>query len=209
MGASSARSIDKQVQAGRLLILPPRRIGPRITWPKWKAPIGSQRRVPDQPNAWPGMQVLVIGSASAGFIGEAAKRTAPNGKVVVIRPDGEALGRLEKRLAPREFDHLIFETSPAGQIPLTDHSIDRAFLVMGLRAIPSLGWTVDEVHRIVKPEGQLVVHRRFLFAGLLPRQRIISICVDVGFDLVASHAALLHHTLTFEKLDTKDLNQTD
>ena len=112
MEAGSARNIDNQLQAGRLLILPPRRIGPRIVWPKWKAPIGSQRRAPDQPNVWPGMQVLVLGSATAGFIAKAVKRTAPDGKVVVISADGEALGRLEKRLAPLGFDHLLLETSP-------------------------------------------------------------------------------------------------
>ncbi len=145
------------------------------------------------------MQVLVLGSASAAFIAKAAERTAPDGKVVVICTDGEAMGRLEERLAPLGFDHLVFETSPAGQVPLPEHSIDRAFLVMGLRPIPNLDRTLEEIQRVVQPEGQLVVYRRVLFAGLLPRQRIVSSCVDVGLDLVASHAALFHHTLTFEK----------
>lgn len=208
MEAGSARNIDNQVQAGRLLILPPRRIGPPIVWPKWKAPIGSRRQAPDQPNVWPSMQVLVLGSAGAGFIAKAVRRTSPDGKVVVIGPDGEALGRLEKRLAPLGFDHLVFETSPPGQIPLPDHSIDRAFLVMGLREIPSLDRILAEVHRVLEPGGQLVVHRRFLFAGLLPRQRLISVCLDVGLDLVASHAAILHHTLTFEKRDQEHLDPT-
>ena len=202
-------SMDNQVWAGWHLIVPPRRIGPRIVWPKWKAPIGSQRQVPEQPNVWPGMQVLVLGSASAGFIVKAAERTAPEGKVVVIHPDGEALGRLEKRLAPLGFGHLVLETSPADEFPLPAHSIDRAFLVMGLREIPGLGRTAEEIHRVLKPEGQFVVHRRVLFAGLLPRQWIIASCVGTGLDLVARHAAIVHHTLTFEQHDTKDLNQTD
>ena len=202
-------SINDQVQAGRFLILPPRRIGPPLVWPKWKAPIGSRRQAPDQPNVWPGMQVLVLGSASAGFIAKAAERTAPDGKVIVISPDGEAMGSLEKRLAPLGFDHLVLETSSPGGIPLPDHSIDRAFLVMGMREIPSLDRTLAEVQRVVQPEGQLVVHRRVLFAGLLPRQRIVSSCVGTGLDLVASHATLLHQSLTFEKRRNKDLSQTD
>lgn len=201
-------SLDKQVQAGRLLILPPRRIGPPLIWPKWKAPIGSWREAPHQPNAWPGMQVLVVGSASAGFIAKAAQRTAPDGTVVVIGPDGEAMRRLEKQLASLGFDHLILETSAPAQIPLPDQSIDRAFLVMGLGEIPSLDRTLGEVHRVVQPEGQLVVHRRILFAGLLPRQRAVSSCADVGLDLVASHAALLHCTLTFEKRHHEHLDPT-
>ena len=207
--AVSALSMVKQVQARRLLILPPRRIGPPLVWPKWKAPIGSQRKAPDQPNVWPGMQVLVAGSASAGFVAKAAERTGPDGRVVVICTDGEATRRLEERLAPLGFEHLVLETSSPGQIPLPDHSIDRAFLAMGLRQIPSLARTMEEIHHVIQPEGLLVVHRRFLFAGLLPRQRLVSSCVDMGLDLVASHAALFHHTLTFEKRNNNGLIQTD
>jgi hypothetical protein len=197
--AASARSIDKQMQAGRLLILPPWRIGPPIVWPQWKAPIGSKRKAPDQPNVWPGMQVLVVGSASAGFMAKAAERTAPDGKVVVISPDGGAMRQLEKRLDPRGFDHLVLETCSPGQIPLPDHSIDRAFLVMGLRQIPSLDRTLGEIRRVVQPEGQIVVHRRFLFAGLLPRRRIVRTCLEAGFDPAASDGTLLQYTLTLEK----------
>lgn len=194
-------SIDKQVQAGRLLIVPPRRVTPRLVWPNWRAPIGSRRQPPDQPNVWPGMQVLVVGSASTRFIAKAAEWTAPDGKVIVISPGDKTMSRLEKRLAPLGFGHLVLETSSPGQSPLSDQSIDRAFLVMGLRQVPSLDRTLEEVHRVVKPEGRLIVHRRLLFAGLLPRQRIVSMCADVGLDLVVSHATLFHHTLTFEERD--------
>ena len=51
------------------------------------------------------MRVLVVGSAPAGFIAKAAEWTAPDGKVVVISPDGEAMRRLEERLAPLGSDH--------------------------------------------------------------------------------------------------------
>lgn len=204
VGEGSTGSTSKQMQAGRLLILPPRRVMPPIVWPKWKAPIGSQRQAPDQPNVWPGMQVLVVGSAGAAFIAKAAKRTAPDGKIVVLNPDGEAMERLEKRLVPLGFDHLVLETSPAAQVPLSDHSIDRAFLVMGLREIPSLDRTMAEVHRVIKPEGQLIIHRRFLFAGLLPRQRILRTGQEAGFDPAASHGTLLQYTLTLEKRHSQD-----
>jgi ubiquinone/menaquinone biosynthesis C-methylase UbiE len=153
------------------------------------------------------MQVLVLGSASAGFIAKAAERTSPDGKVVVISPDGGAMRHLDKRLAPLGFDHLVLETSPAGQVPLPDHSIDRAFLVMGFRDIPSLDRTLEEIHRVLKPEGQFIVHRRVVFAGLLPRQGIVSSCADLGLDLVASHAAFLHHTLTFGKRHHEHLDR--
>jgi ubiquinone/menaquinone biosynthesis C-methylase UbiE len=150
------------------------------------------------------MRVLVAGPASTGFIAKAAERTAPDGKVIVIRPEGEAMGRLEKRLAPLGFDHLVLETSPPGQIPLPDHGVDRAFLVMGLREIPSLDRTLEEIQRVVQPEGQLIVHRRFLFAGLLPRQRILRTCLEARFDPAASHGTLLQYTLTLEKRQSQD-----
>jgi ubiquinone/menaquinone biosynthesis C-methylase UbiE len=155
------------------------------------------------------MQVLVLGSASAGFLIKAAERTAPDGKVLVFSPDGKATRRLEKRLAPLGFDHLVLETSPAGQVPLPDRSIDRVLLVMGMRKIPSLERNMAEACRVLKPEGQFVIHRRSIFAGLLPRQWIVSSCADTGLDLVASHSALSHHTLTLEKRNNKDLTQTD
>ena len=191
-------TVDKQVQAGRLMILPPR-LSPPIVWPKWKAPLGSKRQSPEQPQVWPGMQVLVIGSARASFVAKAAERTAPDGKVIALSPDHEAMGRLEKHLAPLEFDHLVLETASPERIPLSDLSVDRAFLVMGLRAVPDLGRALAEVHRVVRGEGQLVIHRRFLFARFLPRQPIVSLCLDAGFDPVASHGTLLHQSLTFEK----------
>ena len=150
------------------------------------------------------MQVLIVGSAGAGFIAKAAERTAPDGKVIVIGPDCEALGHLERRLTPLGFDHLVFETSPASQIPLPDHGIDRAFLVMGLREIPSLDRTMEEVRRVIQPEGQVIVHRRFLFAGLLPRQRILRTGREAGFDPAASHGTLLQYTLTLEKRHSQD-----
>ena len=196
-------SVDKCVQPGRLMIVPPR-VTPPIVWPKWKIPIGSQRQAPDQPHVWPGMQVLVIGSARAAFIAKAAERTAPDGKVIVLSPDCEAMRRLEKRLAPLGLAHLVLETASPDRIPLSDHRMDRAFLVTGLRAIPDLDRTVQEVHRVLKPEGQLIVHRRLLLARVLPRQRIVRLFLDAGFDPVASHGTLFHHSLTFEKHHSQD-----
>ena len=205
--AHFARSTGKRLQAGRLLILPPRRIGPPLVWPKWKAPIGSRRKAPDQPNVWPGMQVLVVGLANAGFIAKAAGRTAPDGKVVVITHDGEAMRRLDKRLAPLGFDHLVLETSPPGQIPLPDHGVDRAFLVMGLGRVPDLDATLQGTRRVLKPEGQLIIHLRSILAGLLPQQRIIRTCLEAGFDPAAGHRTLLQYTLTFEKRHSQDSAQ--
>ena len=196
-------TVDKQVQAGRLMILPPR-LSPPIVWPKWKAPLGSKRQSPEQPQVWPGMQVLVIGSARASFVAKAAERTAPDGKVIVLSPDHEAVGRMEKHLAPLEFDHLVLETASPGRMPLSDHSVDRAFLVTGFRAIPDLGRTLAEVHRVVRGEGQLVVHRRFLLARFLPLQRVVRLCLDAGFDPIASQGTLLHLTLMFEKRHNQD-----
>ena len=197
-------SVDRYVQRGRLMIVPPRRVGPPIVWPKWKAPIGSRRQAPDQPHVWPGMQVLVIGSARAEFIAKAAERTAPDGKVIVLSPDHEAIGRLEKRLSPLGLAHLVLETASPDRIPLSDQSVDRAFIVTGFRAIPDLGRALAEVHRVVRGEGQLIVYRRFLLALFLPHQRIVSLCLDAGFDPVASHGTLFHHSLTFEKHHSQD-----
>jgi ubiquinone/menaquinone biosynthesis C-methylase UbiE len=196
-------SVDKQMQVGRLMIVPPRPT-PRIALPRWKAPIGSQRQAPDQPHVWPGMQVLVIGSARAGFIAKAAERTAPDGRVIALSDDGEALRRLENRLAPLGFAHLVLETFSPDRVPLSDDSVDRAFLVTGLRKVAGLDRTLEEVHRVLNPEGQLIVHRRFLFARFLAHQRIVSLCLDAGFDPVASHGTLFHHSLTFEKHHSQD-----
>ena len=99
-------TVDKQVQAGRLMILTPR-LSPHVGWSKLKAPLGSKRQSPEQPQFWPGMQVLVIGSARAAFIAKAAERTAPVGIVFALSADHVAMGRLEKHLGPLEFDHLV------------------------------------------------------------------------------------------------------
>jgi demethylmenaquinone methyltransferase/2-methoxy-6-polyprenyl-1,4-benzoquinol methylase len=45
----------------------------------------------------------------------------------------------------------------AGRLPLRDDAVDAAFASLALSAMPAIGAVLDEVERVVRPGGRLVV----------------------------------------------------
>ncbi|MEZ3163712.1 methyltransferase domain-containing protein [Halorubrum sp. RMP-47] len=80
-----------------------------------------------------GADGTVIGvDYSAGMVRAATERARANPPAAVIRGD-------------------------AGGLPLRDDAVDAAFASLALSAMPAIGGVLDEVERVVRPGGRLVV----------------------------------------------------
>jgi ubiquinone/menaquinone biosynthesis C-methylase UbiE len=160
-------------------------------------PVFGPQKSPNQPNVFPGMQVLIAGLPKSEFVLKAAQRTGPQGHVFVVAEPRGASERLQASMQPFGFDNLTFQTSENYELSLPEASIDRAYLVSALDKITDKLRVLKNLRQVFKPEGLLGVDQRLLELGLSGRKTVLQWCQKSGFELAASYGNPLHYFLVF------------
>jgi ubiquinone/menaquinone biosynthesis C-methylase UbiE len=160
-------------------------------------PVFGPRKSPSQPNVFPGMQVLIAGSAAPGFIIKAAQYTGPEGHVFVVRDRQAAIDRLEERVQAFGFDNLTLQVSATYELDVPDASVDRVYWVSVLDKITDKMRALKEARRVLKPDGLLGVDQRLFDLGFSGRKAVLRWCKKGGFEPAASYGTPLHYLLVF------------
>lgn len=109
----------------------------------------------------PGMSVVEIGPSRSGhFVFPAARRVGAKGAVYGVDINKEVLSFLEGRRRLELLHHLYFKHGDAeklGGTDLTDGLADRVFVIGTLWTLKSLPNFLEEVTRLIRPGGALVV----------------------------------------------------
>ena len=147
----------------------------------------------------PGDRVLELGPGPGAFTVDAARRVGPEGHLTVVDIQPEMIAKVEKRLRAADVANAETHVASAYDLPLTDSSIDRAFLVTVIGEIADQNRALAELNRVIRPGGILSITEEwsdpdYLFAGETIRR-----VKSAGFRLCARFGNFLVYTLNFEK----------
>ncbi len=103
-----------------------------------------------------GMHVLDVASGTGDLALAAARRVGPTGRVVMSDINAEMLGIGRKRLL--DAGHIVEAVvADCEELPFEDNSFDRITLAFGLRNMTHKDRALAELHRVLRPQGKLLV----------------------------------------------------
>jgi len=161
-------------------------------------------KVVDWMNMQNGMCILEIGPGPGTFTVEAAKRVGEKGKVFAIDIQPTVISKLDIRLQTEGIANVITKVASAYELPFSNSTFDRAFMIGVLAEIPERRKALLEIKRVLKDDS-LLARGEFLPDPDYPRRKtMIHWCKDAGFELVSAHGGVLHYVLAFKKSTAPD-----
>ena len=147
----------------------------------------------------PGMTVLELGPGPGTFTIEAARRVLPGGKVIAVDIEPRMLARLRDKAVHLGVNNLQIHQSDAYHLPVSDASIDLAFMVTVLAEIPDRARALAELRRVLRPGGILSVSELVTDPDYPRQSTVIRWCQTAGFRHESSHNHLLWYIANFRK----------
>ena len=109
-----------------------------------------------QANVKPGQRVLDVASGTGDLALVFAKRVGPLGKVVMSDINAQMLARGRNRLIDHGYP-IESVVCDAEHLPFPDQSFDLVTVAFGLRNMTHKDRALAEMHRVLKPQGKLLV----------------------------------------------------
>jgi ubiquinone/menaquinone biosynthesis C-methylase UbiE len=167
-------------------------------------PIRRRLQPPTQVVDWIGIQkgmcVLEIGPGPGTFTIEAAKRAGEGGRVFAVDIQPAVISELTHRIRKDQVTNVIAEVASAYDLPFSDNTFDRVFMVAVLAEIPDKRKALRELKRVLKDDGRLAVGEILLDPDYPRRTTVIRWCTDSGLELTSEYGGILHYLLTFHKV---------
>jgi ubiquinone/menaquinone biosynthesis C-methylase UbiE len=108
----------------------------------------------------PGVTVLEIGPGTGFYSVETARRVGSAGRLLCLDIQTEMLLHTRRRVEASGF-RAAFLRADARTLPLRSESVDHVLLVTVLGEIPDKWTALAEIHRVLRPGGQLSVSEQF------------------------------------------------
>ena len=109
----------------------------------------------------PGERVLEVGPGTGYYTLDVAHAVRPGGGVDVVDLQQEMLDHTMRRARARGVENITPARADARRLPYPDASFDAAYLVAVLGEIPDQPAAMNELARVLKPGGRLVVGELF------------------------------------------------
>jgi len=150
------------------------------------------------------MCVLEVGPGPGTFTIETARRVGEKGKVFAVDIQPTVISKLNSRLRRDKIMNVIAKVASAYDLPFSNKTFDRAFMITVLAEIPDRKKALLEIKRVLKDNGLLAIGE-FLADPDYPRRKtVIQWCKDAGFELASGHGGIFHYLLTFKKQTARD-----
>ena len=133
--------------------LAPSAFPPWLT-PILAAPYRNRTRILERAGLRPGERVLEIGPGAGWITERAVERLGADGRLVCLDLQIAMLRKVRDRLGART-PGLV--QASGSRLPFRDGAFDRAFLIHVLGEIPDRPAAVAELHRVIRPGGELAV----------------------------------------------------
>lgn len=133
-----------------------------------------------------GERILEIGPGLGQHAAEVAGHVGPEGRVDVLDIQQEMLDATAAR-AERRGLHNVFAAladSSSGRLPYADESFDAAYIVTVLGEIRGPQQVLEELRRVLKPGGRLIVGEIVVDPDFIPARQLRSMAEAAGFRLV-------------------------
>lgn len=109
----------------------------------------------------PGMTVLELGPGPGTFTTAAAARTLPGGRVIAVDVQEDMLAQLRRKAERAGLTNIETYVADAYSLPVTDASVDVAFMVGVLAEIRDPLRALGEVRRVLRPGGLVAISEVF------------------------------------------------
>jgi len=149
----------------------------------------------------PGMDILEIGCGSGAYTTHAAQ-AAGDGRVYGLDIQPGMLAQVRHKLGRPEHGvlanlHLV--RGNATRLPFRDGSLDLVYMVTVLMEIPDRSRTLQEVNRVLKPQGILAVSEFLPDPDYPLRKTCRRIITGEGFEHQETSGSLWTYTMRFQK----------
>ncbi len=161
----------------------------------------------------PGETVLDLGSGGGLDATRAAEKVGSTGSVIGVDMTPEMLQRARENASRAGLDHVEFREGRLEQLPVADASVDAVTSNCVVNLVPDKKKVFDEIARVLKPGGRLVISD-IVLDGPLPDAITRSVLAHVGCvagalpkDEYFSHVrqAGLEHVEIIEEIDASRL----
>ncbi len=149
-----------------------------------------------------GMQVLDLGCGSGAFTTFVARAVGQKGKVYALDIQADMLTQLENKLSRPEnknIKNIKLIEGNAYELPFDNGSLDLVYMVTVLQEIPDRNRALQEVKRVLKPEGVLAVTELFPDPDYPWKSTTIKLGEEAGFVLDEVSGNFFNYTVRFKK----------
>jgi ubiquinone/menaquinone biosynthesis C-methylase UbiE len=105
----------------------------------------------------PGDRVLEVGPGTGYYALHTARWLSAGGTLDVLDIRQEMLGHTMRRARERDITNVVPTLGDARELPYPDDAFDAAYLVVVLGEVPDQGHALEELRRVLKPDGRLVI----------------------------------------------------
>ncbi len=105
----------------------------------------------------PGQRVLEVGPGTGYYALHTARWLSAGGTLDVLDIQQEMLGRTMCRTRERGITNVVPSLGDARELPYPDDTFDAAYLVVVLGEVTDQGHALEELRRVLKPDGRLVI----------------------------------------------------
>jgi ubiquinone/menaquinone biosynthesis C-methylase UbiE len=110
----------------------------------------------------PGERILEIGPGTGYYTLDMAEWVGPKGQVDIFDIQQEMLDHTMRRAAARGVGNVIPKRGDARRLPYEDNSVDAVVLITVLGEIPDQDQALEEIRRVLKRRGRLIVGELFI-----------------------------------------------
>jgi SAM-dependent methyltransferase len=130
-------------------------------WVEAPHPFITRARLREALDPRPGERVLEVGPGTGYYSLPVGGWIAPDGRLDIFDLQQEMLDHTTRRAEADGVENIDPTQGDARSLPYPDESFDRAFLVTVLGEIPDQQPALNELQRVLKPGGRLVVGELF------------------------------------------------
>ncbi|WP_306060751.1 class I SAM-dependent methyltransferase [Natronococcus wangiae] len=120
-------------------------------------PVITRSRLRDVLELWPGERILEVGPGTGYYTGMVARAIEPSGTLHAVDVQSEMVEHIRTRMRQEGTQNVEPIRGDARSLPYPDDTFDAAYLVLVLGEIPDQKRALDELERVLKPDGRLVV----------------------------------------------------
>lgn len=155
------------------------------------------RHVLDRVGIQPGETVLELGPGPGAFTIDAAKRLGPGGNLIAVDIQPEMIEQVNRRVKQAGVSNVETHVASAYELPLEDGSVDRVFMVTVLPEIPDPVRGLQEVKRVLKPDGLFSTTEEYIDPDYPRRVTTIRWAEAAGFEPVERFGNMWLYTINF------------
>jgi SAM-dependent methyltransferase len=157
------------------------------------------RPVLDRIGIQPGEHVLELGPGPGTFTVGAAHRTGAEGRLIAVDIQPRMIKQVEKRVRESGLANVETHVASAYDLPITDQSVDRAFLITVLPEIPDRSRALAELRRVLRPGGVLSITEEFYDPDYLFWHETVRLVEAAEFRLDERFGNLWIYTANFRR----------